>query len=61
LKLDRAKVREDAFRFSWARTAELFLHNIINACGYAEVARSPRNVVRSAARPSTSRFTPKTT
>ena len=28
LKLDRAKVREDAFRFSWAKTAELFLHNI---------------------------------
>lgn len=61
LKLDRAKVREDAFRFSWARTAELFLHNITNACGYAEAARSPRNVLRSPVRPTTSRLAPKAT
>jgi len=35
LELDRTKVREDAFRFSWARTAELFIANIANACGFA--------------------------
>src|SRR5262249_31786657 len=35
LELDRTKVREDAFRFSWARTPELFIANIANACGFA--------------------------
>jgi len=40
LELDRAKVREEAFRFSWARTAELFLDNITSACGYAAAGRS---------------------
>jgi glycosyltransferase involved in cell wall biosynthesis len=40
LELDRTKVREHAFRFSWARTAELFIHNITNACGYALPGRS---------------------
>ncbi len=39
LKLDRAKVREDAFRFSWAKTAELFISNIETACGHAAPAR----------------------
>jgi glycosyltransferase involved in cell wall biosynthesis len=49
LKLDRAAVREDAFRFSWARTAELFLHNITSACGYVATARSSRKTLRPAA------------
>jgi glycosyltransferase involved in cell wall biosynthesis len=40
LELDRTKVREEAFRFSWARTAELFLDNITSACGYAAAGRS---------------------
>ncbi len=39
LKLDRARVREDAFRFSWAKTAELFVSNIETACGHAMPAR----------------------
>jgi glycosyltransferase involved in cell wall biosynthesis len=39
LELDRTKVREEAFRFSWARTAELFFHNITSACGYAAAGR----------------------
>jgi hypothetical protein len=47
LKLDRAKVREEAFRFSWAKTAELFLNNIMGACGYAAAARSPRRAARA--------------
>jgi hypothetical protein len=33
-------VREDAFRFSWSRTAELFIANITSACGYAAAGRS---------------------
>jgi glycosyltransferase involved in cell wall biosynthesis len=40
LELDRTKVREDAFRFSWARTAELFIANIASACGFAAAGRS---------------------
>jgi glycosyltransferase involved in cell wall biosynthesis len=40
LELDRTKVREDAFRFSWSRTAELFIDNITSACGYAAAGRS---------------------
>jgi glycosyltransferase involved in cell wall biosynthesis len=50
LKLDRAKVREDAFRFGWPKTAELFLHNIASACGYAVAARAQRTALRPAAR-----------
>jgi glycosyltransferase involved in cell wall biosynthesis len=63
LRLDRAKVREDTFRFSWAKTAELFLHNIEHACGYG-VARNPgtRNASRSAAvRSPMTQLAPKTT
>ncbi len=63
LRLDRAKVREDAFRFSWAKTVELFLHNIEQACGHA-AARNPgtRSAPRSAAaRSAMSRLAPKTT
>ena len=40
LKLDRAAVREDAFRFSWAKTAALFLDNITSACGHVAAAAS---------------------
>jgi glycosyltransferase involved in cell wall biosynthesis len=54
LKLDRAAVREDAFRFSWAKTAELFLHNITSACGYAAAARVSRKTTRAAAAPAMS-------
>jgi len=61
LKLDRAAVREDAFRFSWAKTAELFLHNIAGACGYAATARSSRKTIRAAAAPSAMSLAPKTT
>jgi glycosyltransferase involved in cell wall biosynthesis len=39
LQLDRARVRQEAFRFSWAKTAEMFLHNIQGACGHGETAR----------------------
>jgi glycosyltransferase involved in cell wall biosynthesis len=60
LKLDRAKVREEAFRFSWAKTTELFLHNIASACGYAAAARTPRTALRPAARSAMS-LAPKTT
>jgi glycosyltransferase involved in cell wall biosynthesis len=42
LRLDRAGVRADAFRFSWAKTAELFLHNIASACGLAAATHQPR-------------------
>jgi len=49
LELDRAKVRADAFRFSWAKTAELFMHNIASACGYATQGR-PQSLLWSAAR-----------
>jgi 1,2-diacylglycerol 3-alpha-glucosyltransferase/glucuronosyltransferase len=54
LKLDRAAVCEDAFRFSWAKTAELFLNNITSACGYAAVARTSRKTTRAAAAPAMS-------
>ena len=62
LTLDRAKVREDSFRFTWARTAELFLNNIgnVSASAAARVAAA-RTAPRSArARPcrSTSRRRP---
>lgn len=52
LRLDRTKVREEAFRFSWAETAALFLHNIETACGYTAAARIPgtRTTLRPAAR-----------
>jgi glycosyltransferase involved in cell wall biosynthesis len=49
LELDRTQVRADAFRFSWAKTAELFMHNITSACGYAAQGR-PQSVLWSAAR-----------
>jgi glycosyltransferase involved in cell wall biosynthesis len=61
LKLDRAKVREDAFRFSWSRTAEMFLHNIESACGYTAAARQGRKPLRSAVRKPISQLAPKTT
>jgi len=48
LDLDRTKVRKDAFRFSWAKTAELFIHNITSACGYAAAGRS-QSALRPAA------------
>jgi len=60
LALDRGRVRQDAFRFSWAKTAELFLHNIASACGYAASARNPRTALRPAAR-SSMPLAPKTT
>jgi glycosyltransferase involved in cell wall biosynthesis len=41
LELDRTKVRKDAFRFSWARTAELFIDNISSACGLAAARSVP--------------------
>jgi len=51
LELDRTKVREDAFRFSWARTAELFIANITSACGYAVAGRSQSAVWHAARAP----------
>ena len=62
LNLDRVKVREDAFRFSWAKTAEQFLHNIGSACGDAAVARNrgARNALRPAATSPMSQLAPKT-
>ena len=51
LRLDRAAVREDAFRFSWAKTVELFLHNITSACGFAIAVRNSRKTVHPAAGP----------
>jgi len=51
LELDRMKVREDAFRFSWARTAELFIANITSACGYAVAGRSQSAVWHAARAP----------
>lgn len=48
LDLDRGRVRECAFRFSWAKTAQLFLDNIGSVCGHA-VARNPE--IRKALRP----------
>jgi glycosyltransferase involved in cell wall biosynthesis len=53
LSLDRAKVREDSFRFTWARTAELFLNNIGNvsasaAAGVAAARKAPRTGTRPA-------------
>jgi glycosyltransferase involved in cell wall biosynthesis len=52
LTLDRAKVREDPFRFTWARTAELFLNNIgnVSASAAARVAAA-RTARRTGARP----------
>jgi 1,2-diacylglycerol 3-alpha-glucosyltransferase/glucuronosyltransferase len=52
LTLDRAKVREDSFRFTWARTAELFLSNIgnVSASAAARVAAA-RKARRIGARP----------
>ena len=52
LTLDRAKVREDSFRFTWARTAELFLNNIgnVSASAAARVAAA-RKAPRSGTRP----------
>jgi glycosyltransferase involved in cell wall biosynthesis len=52
LKLDRAMVREDSLRFSWGKTAELFLHNVTSASGYAASARHVQ--LRPAARASIS-------
>jgi glycosyltransferase involved in cell wall biosynthesis len=51
LELDRTKVREDAFRFSWARTAELFVANIASACGFAAAGRSQSAVWQAARAP----------
>ena len=53
LRLDRTKVREDAFRFTWTRAAELFLDNIgnVSAAAAARVAAAgkvPRTGTRSA-------------
>lgn len=41
LRLGRDQVRRDAFRFSWAKTAEMFLHNIGSACGHGQAVRQP--------------------
>ena len=58
LTLDRAKVREDSFRFTWARTAELFLNNIGNVSASAaarvaaaRTARAQRHAPGHAAAP----------
>ena len=51
LKLDRRRVREDAFRFGWDKAAELFLHNVTGACGYVGASRR-RSAARSSAQPS---------
>jgi glycosyltransferase involved in cell wall biosynthesis len=51
LALDRRQVREDAFRFSWAKAAELFVHNITSACGYAAATTGLRAARRPAAHP----------
>ena len=51
LALDRRRVREDAFRFSWAKAAELFVDNITRACGYGSAAGSRRPAARRAAHP----------
>lgn len=40
LRLDRAQVRRDAFRFSWAKTAEMFLSNIASACAHGQAVRA---------------------
>jgi glycosyltransferase involved in cell wall biosynthesis len=53
LRLDRAKVRADAFRFTWTTAAELFLDNIgnVSAAAAARVAaagKAPRTGTRSA-------------
>ena len=52
LTLDRAKVREDSSRFTWARTAELFLNNIdnVSAAAAARVAAA-RTTRRAGTRP----------
>jgi glycosyltransferase involved in cell wall biosynthesis len=50
LKLDRAVVREDAFRFSWAKTTQMFLHNITSTCSSTVASRTPRVAVRAASR-----------
>ena len=52
LTLDRARVREDSFRFTWARTAELFLNNIgnVSASAAARVAAA-RTTRRTGTRP----------
>jgi glycosyltransferase involved in cell wall biosynthesis len=62
LELDRTKVRQDAFRFSWAETAALFLHNIETACGHTSVPRTSiaRGALRPAARPALSQLASKT-
>jgi glycosyltransferase involved in cell wall biosynthesis len=52
LTLDRTKVREDAFRFTWAKAAELFLNNIGNVSDtVAACVAAARNVPRNTARP----------
>lgn len=63
LQLDREQVRRDAFRFSWAKTAEMFLHNIESACGATTTARQPTTrttPARTEAMPPISRLAPKT-
>jgi glycosyltransferase involved in cell wall biosynthesis len=42
LRLDRAKVRADAFRFTWTKAAELFLNNIGNVSDAAAARKVPR-------------------
>ena len=51
LALDRRRVREDAFRFSWAKAAELFVDNITGACGYGSATSKRRTATRPAAHP----------
>jgi glycosyltransferase involved in cell wall biosynthesis len=61
LDLDRTRVREGAFRFSWAKTAELFLDNIGSACSNTAVSRATgtRNTFRLATRSPMSQLAPK--
>jgi glycosyltransferase involved in cell wall biosynthesis len=52
LALDRVKVREDAFRFTWAKAAGLFLNNIGSISESAAArAAAAHKAVRTGARP----------
>lgn len=48
LELDRTRVREDSFRFSWAKAAELFLSNIASVADSPVGARNARRAARAA-------------
>jgi glycosyltransferase involved in cell wall biosynthesis len=60
LDLDCTRIREDAFRFSWAKTATMFLQNIEAVCDYAPARAAAPRSSRQPARSSISRLAPKT-